>query len=190
MKQLVMSQRGITLIELIVVAAIVMVGFAVAIPVTRSMVTNATGDSAVVATAAFLEAVRNRAVAERRNMVLTIAENTNFIVVQRQEVPSGTLTTLDRFTLENSERFVRIVANPTGTPAEIFGSAGVNWDSGSVTPMMFTSDGSLIDSAGDPRNGTIYVARPGFPETQRAVTIFGTTGLLRAWKLRGNQWQR
>jgi type II secretory pathway pseudopilin PulG len=189
MKQLVMSQRGITLIELLVVAAIVMVGFAVAIPVTRSMVTNASGDSQVVATAAFLEAVRNRAVAERRNMRLTITAGTNSILVQRQEVPSNLLTTVDQFTLENSARFVRIISTLPDTPDAFGGGGDVNWGA-AVPPIMFTSDGSLIDSAGDPQNGTIYIARPGFPETQRAVTVFGVTGLLRAWKWRGTQWQQ
>ena len=53
---------------------------------------------------------------------------------------------------------------------------------------MFTSDGSLIDSAGDIVNGTIFVAMPNQVDTARAVTIFGVTGLTRAWKWRGRKW--
>ena len=55
---------------------------------------------------------------------------------------------------------------------------------------MFTSDGSLIDSAGDPTNGTIFVERPDHPETARAVTISGVTGMMSTWKWRGQAWQR
>ena len=55
---------------------------------------------------------------------------------------------------------------------------------------MFTSDGSLIDGAGDVTNGTIFVANPQVPETARAVTIAGVTGMLRSWKWRGSEWMR
>ena len=53
---------------------------------------------------------------------------------------------------------------------------------------MFTSDGSLIDAAGDVTNGTIFIANPEHPETARAITISGVTGMLRSWKWRGSSW--
>src|SRR5688572_12842011 len=87
------NQRGMSLIEMIVVAALIVTGSAVAIPVTMQMVRNASGDSALVMTKTFLETQRNRAVAERRNMRLTISGNT--IVVQRVEQPTLALTTVD-----------------------------------------------------------------------------------------------
>jgi prepilin-type N-terminal cleavage/methylation domain-containing protein len=175
------DQRGLSLIEMIVVGALVATGSAIAIPVTMRMVNDAKGDSAVVMTATFLEAVRNRAVAERRNMQLTF--NTDNIVVQRIEVPSGALTTVDTLTLEQGERFdlasgVPIVTGFTGT-------APVNFP-GAAMPMMFTSDGSLIDSGGDVRNGSIYVGRPGTIDTQRAITIWGITGALKTYRWRGS----
>ncbi len=55
---------------------------------------------------------------------------------------------------------------------------------------MFTSDGSFIDSAGDVTNATIFIANPVQPDTARAVTIAGVTGLLRSWKWRGSQWMQ
>lgn len=180
------NERGLTMIELIVVLGILSVGFALAIPVTRSMVRNATGDSAVVATTSFLEAVRNRAVAERRNMQLTIGTDT--IVVERIEVPSGTLTEVDQFILEGGSEFIRFISTLPDTPDAFGGTGDVNWTG--PGPVMFTSDGSLIDSAGDVTNGTIYVGRDGDWETQRAVTVFGVTGVMRTWKWRGSEWQR
>jgi prepilin-type N-terminal cleavage/methylation domain-containing protein len=183
------SQRGLSMIEMVVVLGIIAVGSAIAIPVTMSMVRNARGDSAVAATEAFLETVRNRAVAERRNMQLTI--NSNNIVVQRIEVPSGTLTNVDQFTLEQGEQFDKLSGSLPVTPDGMAsaGTADFRWYCG-APPVMFTSDGSMVDSAGDVCNGIIYVARPGQLETQRAVTILGVTGLLRSWKWRGTVWQQ
>ncbi len=80
------SQAGFTLLEMLVVAAIFMVGSAIAIPVTMSMVNNARGDSALVMTAQFLETARNRAVSERRNMVVTFPTD-NSVRIDRFEGP-------------------------------------------------------------------------------------------------------
>lgn len=178
------DQAGFTLIEMIVVGALVMVGAAVAIPVTQQMVANAKGDSALVMTSSFLESARNRAVAERRNIELAfIAPNRMQLI--RIEVPSGTRTTIAEMMLEGNEEFVRISGHPD-TPDAYGGVGAVNFSG--TEPVMFTSDGSLIDSAGDVTNGTLFVARPGAPDTARAVTISGVTGMLRSWNWRGSQW--
>jgi Tfp pilus assembly protein FimT len=169
-----------SLIEMIVVGALVATGSAIAIPVTMRMVNDARGDSAVVMTATFLESVRNRAVSERRNMQLTF--NTDNIVVERIEVPSGALTVVDSMTLEQGEEFNKAGSVPIVTG--FTGAAAINFP-GAMLPMMFTSDGSLIDSAGDVRNGSIYVGKPGTIDTQRAITIWGITGALRTYRWRG-----
>lgn len=177
---------GYTFMEVLIVVAIVMTGSAVAIPVTMQMVRNAKGDSAVTATAAFIQSARNRAVAERRNIVLTFTSDTT-MQYERVEVPSGTLTILDTLTLEGDEEFDRIAGTPD-TPDAFGGAAAVNFSG--AFPVMFTSDGSLIDGAGDVTNGTIHVANPINPDTARAITIAGVTGLVRTWKWRGSQWMR
>ncbi len=179
------SQQGFTLLEAITVTAIIMVGAAMAIPVTMAMVNNARGDSAMVVTATFLETTRNRAVAERRNLQISFPTN-NTIQVDRIEVPSGLLTTISSMTLEGGEEFTRM--GLPDTPDAFGGAGAVNFTG--VAPVMFTSDGSFIDSAGDVTNATIFVARPGVPETGRAVTIWGVTGLMRTWKWRGTLWQQ
>jgi prepilin-type N-terminal cleavage/methylation domain-containing protein len=178
-------QRGFSLLEMITVIAIIAVGSAMAIPVTMAMVNNARGDSAMVMTATFLEAARNRAVGERRNIQVSFPAN-NVIQIDRIEVPSGLLTTLSTLTLENGEEFTRM--GVPDTPDALGGAAAINFTG--AQPVMFTSDGSFIDAAGDVTNGTIYVARPGDVTTVRAVTIWGVTGMLRTWKWRGTLWQQ
>ena len=74
------------------------------------------------------------------------------------------------------------------TPDIFGGTASANVLFTGVEPVMFTSDGSLIDSAGDVTNGTVFMGVPNQPATARAVTIFGVTGMLRSWKWRGSQW--
>jgi prepilin-type N-terminal cleavage/methylation domain-containing protein len=175
------APHGFSLVEMIVVGALVVVGSAVAIPVTMRMVNHARGDSAVVVTATFLEQARNRAVAERRNMVITFPAD-NQILVQRVEVPGGALTTISTLTLEGAEEFSR--EGLPDTPDNFGGAAAINFTG--VAPVMFTSDGSLIDNQGDVTNGTIYVVRPGNLETARAVTIWGVTGMMRTWKWTGS----
>jgi prepilin-type N-terminal cleavage/methylation domain-containing protein len=175
------SQRGLSLVEVIVVTAVIAVGSAVAIPVTMRMVNDAKGDSAMVMTATFLETVRNRAVAERRNMQLTF--NANNIVVERIEVPSGARTQIDSLQLESGERFD--LADGVTQTVDGLATGGANPYFTGPVPVMFTSDGSLIDSQGDPTNAAIFVGKPGTADTQRAITIWGITGIVRSWKWRG-----
>jgi Tfp pilus assembly protein FimT len=179
-------QAGYTFMEMLIVVALVMTGSAVVIPVTLQMVRNAKGDSAVTMTATFVQSARNRAVAERRNILLTFTSDTT-MQYERIEVPSGALTVLDTLTLEGDEEFVRPAGVPD-TPDLFGGPDAINFTGGQ--PVMFTSDGSFIDGAGDVTNGTIYVANPINPDTTRAITIAGVTGLVRVWKWRGSQWMR
>jgi len=181
------SQDGYTLFEVFVVAALVMTISAIAIPVTMAMVRNARGDSALVATASFLETARNRAVSERRNMVVTFP-TTNSILIQRAEWPGPALTTVGTMTLEGNQEFIRegLPDSPDlfGGPAE----NAINWTG--AAPVMFSSEGTLIDAAGDVSNGTIFIVRRGDPTTGRAISIWGITGLLRTWKWRGSGWMQ
>lgn len=179
------TQRGFTLLEAIVVMAVVVVGAAISIPVTRQMVASAKGDSALIMANTFLESARNRAVAERRNVELVFIPPNRMQLV-RLEVPSGVRTTVGTLMLEGDAEFVQVLGVPD-TPDAYGAFAAINFTG--PTPVMFTSDGSLIDSAGDVTNGTIFVARPGAQDTARAVTITGVTGMLRQWKWRGSVWQ-
>lgn len=154
---------------------------AMAVPVASAFLQSNNADSSLVATQRAIAAARDRAVAERRNIQLDFIIP-NRIRHSRVEVPSGTLTMVAEFTLENGQelvKFLDIPDTPDGFGADSYAAFG------GVSPVMFTSDGSLIDAAGDVVNGSVYVGMPGQPDTQRAVTIFGVSGLTRAWKWSG-----
>ena len=122
-----------------------------------------------------------------------ISDNASFARYIEQVGTSGIVGVrldplITAMTLEGDQEFAR-----DGLPdtPDAFGGPianAINWTG--VAPVMFTSDGSLIDNAGDVTNGTMFIIRPGFPETGRAVTIWGVTGLLRTWKWRGSGWMQ
>jgi prepilin-type N-terminal cleavage/methylation domain-containing protein len=178
------ATAGFTLTEMIVVVALIAIGFAVAIPVTMEMVNRAKNDSSVVVAHTFLDSARDRAVAERRNFELTFVMP-NRLQLERIEVPSGVKTIVAEMQLEGGQEFVKFP--DVGDTPDAFGAPTAIHFTGTM-PVMFTSDGSLIDSAGDVVNGSVFMGVPDHPETARAVTVFGVTGMLRTWKWRGAEW--
>jgi hypothetical protein len=105
----------------------------------------------------------------------------------RIEVPSGDRTTVGEMLLEGSSEFIKLSGMPD-TPDAFGASAEISFTG--TLPVMFTSDGSLIDSAGDVTNGTVFVARPSARDTARAITVTGVTGLVRQWKWGGSEWRQ
>lgn len=178
------ADAGFTLTEMLVVVALIAIGSAVAIPVTMEMVNRAKNDSSVVVAQAFIDGARDRAVAERRNIELEFVMP-NRLRTYRIEVPSGSRTLLSEMQLEGAQEF-RKYPGVSDTP-DAFGAASAVSFTGTM-PVMFTSDGSLIDSQGDVVNGSVFFGVPDRPESARAVTVFGITGMIRTWKWRGAQW--
>ena len=133
-----------------------------------------------------LQDARERAISERRNVQLTFV-TPNRIRAERVEVPGPGTTLLAQTELEGLQRFQLVTGIPD-TP-DYFGNDSAVDFSGTA-PVMFTSDGSLIDSNGDPVNGTIFLAGPtSARESVRAITILGVTGLVRTWKWSGTAWR-
>jgi prepilin-type N-terminal cleavage/methylation domain-containing protein len=182
------ASEGFTLLEMMAVVGLIGVTIAMAIPVANSFIQLSRSDSAIIHAMTAVDTARDRAVAERRNVVMTFAMP-NRIQLFRQEIDAlgnvtGT-TMVDEFILENGQQFARFAGVPD-TPDLFGGAAAINFTG--IAPVMFTSEGSLVDSNGDVTNGTIFLGVPGRPDTARAVTVFGVTGFSRTWKWRGIQW--
>jgi prepilin-type N-terminal cleavage/methylation domain-containing protein len=177
-------EAGFSLPEVMITLCLVAVVAGMAVPISSAFLHQRKADSSVVATMTAVTTTRNRAVAERRNLQITFVDPDR-IRISRVEVPDGALTPIQEFTLENGMRFIQYDGVPD-TP-DAFGADSATDFSGAL-PIMFTSDGSLVDANGDVTNGSIFVGLPGQPDSARAVTIFGATGLTRAWKWRGTRW--
>lgn len=182
------SQRGFSLIEMMIVMVIVGLVASMAVPVSSHFLRESKADSATIFASTAIDSARDLAVAQRRNILLTFIMP-NKLRLDREDINSvgvvtGT-TTLSTYTLEAGQEFT-IFPGQIDTP-DGFGAGSATAFSG-TGPFMFTSDGSLVDSNGDISNGTIFMANPEQEETARAVTVFGVTGLTRTWKWRGQKW--
>lgn len=182
------DERGYSLIEILIVLVLIGLVSSMAVPVSSLFLRESKADSASVFASTALDSARDQAVAQRRNIVLTFIMP-NQLRLDRQDINAAGVVTgttaLATYTLEAGQEFL-LFPGQVDTP-DGFGAGSATAFSGTA-PYMFTSDGSLVDSAGDIVNGTIFMANPDQPETARAVTVFGVTGLTRSWKWRGQKW--
>jgi prepilin-type N-terminal cleavage/methylation domain-containing protein len=179
------KERGFSLVEVIVVVAILATVVSFSVGITMDAVKNAKADNATGVLVNAIEVGRNQSTSQRRDfqMIFTLP---NKIEIFRVEIPSLALTLVTTAYLEMGQTFTRF-GPPLGDTPDLFGHAGAI-AFGSTPTIRFTSDGSLIDSAGDILNGTVYVAIDDKTASARAVTIFGATGLIRSWKWNGSAW--
>ncbi len=177
-------QDGFSLLEALVVAGVVGLIGAMVVPVTTGMIARAKADGSTLAAVTALQSARNRAVAERRNFQLFFDQSGHKIRIQRIE-PNGAATVISNLNLENGLKFEKFSSLPD-TP-DLFGNDTVV-DFEGTAPLMFTSDGTLIDDNGDVVNGTVFLGVPQQKATAQAITFFGPTGLIRTWRWGGSKW--
>jgi prepilin-type N-terminal cleavage/methylation domain-containing protein len=178
------SDRGFTLLEIMVALGLIAVMSAIAAMVMPTALRSATADSGASRVAAVLRTAREQAISQRRNVRVAFTAP-NQIVVTRVNVPATTTTTLSTTTLESGIAFQLFVGVPD-TP-DAFGNASAA-AFGTATSVMFTSEGTFVDQNGDPVNGTVSLGRGIDPMTARAVTIFGPTALIRQWRWNSRVW--
>jgi prepilin-type N-terminal cleavage/methylation domain-containing protein len=178
------AELGFSLVEIVVVVAVLGVMFGLAAGVTMTTVKASRAESAKATVVTMLELARNQSTSERRDFQL-IFTTPNRIQVVRLEIPSGTTPIADRV-LEHGQEFVKFTGVPD-TPDQFGNTTAISF--GTTPTIRFTSDGTLIDSSGDVLNGSLFMGEPGKPESARAVTIFGASGLIRSWRWNGTTWE-
>lgn len=175
--------QGFSLIEVVIVVAVLSIMFGLAAGVTMTSVNASRAESSKTAVVNMLELARNQATSERRDFQL-IFTAPNRIEVVRLEIPSGSTPIANR-KLENGQEFLKFTGLPD-TPDQFGNATAIAF--GATPTIRFTSDGSLIDSSGDVLNGSLFLGTPNQVGSARAVTIFGATGLIRSWKWSANAW--
>jgi Tfp pilus assembly protein FimT len=166
------------------ILGVLSVVFAMAVGITPSFVNSARSDSAVVSALKAVELARNRAVGERRDFQV-IFTSPNQLQVVRIEVPGPATTTVLNTYLDNGQQFYLFTGVPD-TPDRFGNATAIAF--GTTPTIEFTSDGALLDSNGDPVNGTVFFGDPVRSSSARALTIFGVSGLIKMWKWDGTRW--
>jgi prepilin-type N-terminal cleavage/methylation domain-containing protein len=184
------SAQGFSVIELLIVVAILGVLASIAIGVTPAVIQSAKGQSGASQLNAFLKRNRELAISRRRNIEIAFTPPNQVQALQRAVpdpavVPTPPPTPLETMFLEGRLEYRTFGAIPD-TP-DLFGNA-TPVVLGGADPVMFTSEGSFTDVNGDPVNASIFLGVLNQPSTANALTIIGTTATMRAWRYDGSRW--
>ena len=175
---------GFSLVEIVIVMATIGTMAAAASVLMPALINQSKSDGATAQVLNTLRVARDRAIGERRNVEVRFL-GTNHIQIARQEIPGPATTVVADMFLEGGQKYLQFTG--VGDTPDYFGALGPI-AFGSTPKIMFTSEGTFVDSVGDELNGTLFMGKPGEPTTARAITIFGTTALLHVWKWDGRQW--
>jgi type II secretory pathway pseudopilin PulG len=192
------NAAGFTLVELVIIVGVISVVMVGATSVMPNIIKGSRADGSTAIVLNTLRLARDRAIEERRNMDVVFV-TPNRIKIVREEIsgvipppvpaPPIVYTTIMDVVLEGDQRFIYFTG--TGDTGDNFGLTNKPLAFGTGTgtaAIMFTSEGTLVDSGGDAINGTVFLGTGSDQISARAVTIFGITALVRAWKWDGIKW--
>jgi prepilin-type N-terminal cleavage/methylation domain-containing protein len=198
------SQAGFSLIEVMITVAIAGIVTSMAVVQIAGSRAGAVGDGGLRVVLSQLNAAREMAITQRRNMRVTFTLG-NKVEIQREESPGPTLTTLSSVLMESGLLFTTVTNLPdtpdhfycpscTVLPAVSFPTA-----TGSPLEVKFKPDGTFVNQDGNTLNGTVFVALPnqtyatgpssGRALSARAVTVLGSTGRVRGYRFDGRNWK-
>ena len=182
------ASGGFSLLEVLLVVALIGIVSAIAIGVTPDIIRVAKGQSGAQQLSAFLKRHREMAVSRRRNIEITFTAPNVVSSVQRAVPdppnPTPAPTPLETLYLEGDIEF-RLFGGVPDTPDGFGNLAPVNL--GGADPVMFTSEGSFTDVNGDPINAALFMGIENQVNTANALTIIGTTAAVRAWRWDGGR---
>jgi prepilin-type N-terminal cleavage/methylation domain-containing protein len=177
-------EAGYNLVELMLVVGIMGVLSGMAVVQMNASRPGLKGDGAMRLVLSQVRQAREMAITQRRNMRVVFDQG-NRIQVIREEVPGPTLTTVSSVRIEGGLTYTVVTGVPD-TPEAFGNSSSVYF--GTASEVKFNPDGNLIDQLGRTLNGSVFVALSGQKLSARAVTIFGSTGRIKAFKWDGRVW--
>lgn len=190
--------RGFSLLEMMIVVCIGMTLTAVTFMSLQPMLKEAHVDSAYNTTLMTLRNYRSKAITERKRYIVAFnAPNTITVSYWGVGVPVAPApVVVSTFTLPNDVQFMVQAGMPSTatTVPDGFGNGGTAVDFGqglglgSLNYVMFMPDGSSQDQNnpsgnGDINSGVVYLGRANELTSMRAVSVFGSTGRIRGWRL-------
>jgi prepilin-type N-terminal cleavage/methylation domain-containing protein len=189
------KESGFSLLEMMIVIAILMIVTGISFISLQPMLKQAHVDSAYDTTLMTLRNYRSRAITERKRYIVAFtAPGTITVSYWGVAVPvNPPPVVVQTLTLPQDVQFTVQAGMPTAQASvpDGFGNGGTaidfgqNLGVGSLNQVMFMPDGSSQDQAqpGWYNSGVVYVGRPNDLGSMRAITVFGTTGRIRGWRL-------
>jgi len=192
------EKRGFSLLELLVTISIGLTMAGVTFVALMPLFKQNNVDTAYDTTISVIRNYRNQSISQSRRYILTFtAPGTITVQYWGVAVPvSPPPVTVATVTLPPDIQFAVQAGFPAAAP-DSFGAGGtaIDFDQGmglgSQNYIMFMPDGSSQDTLGNYNSGVVYLTRPGDMDSSRAISVFGTTGRVRGWRLysqSGNTW--
>jgi Tfp pilus assembly protein FimT len=183
---------GFSLIETMIVVTLIMIASGIFFMSVQPALKDTRVTNAYNTTLMTLRRAREAAIAERRTYVITFNNAAIPNTITMTQAATGNVVSVQ--TLPTDIAFQTIVGMPAtlATTPDHFGTGGVAIDfdqgvaGGAKNTIYFNPDGSSQDVNSNSNNGIIYLARAGDLNTLRAITVWGSTGRLRGYRLYPN----
>jgi prepilin-type N-terminal cleavage/methylation domain-containing protein len=184
------KHRGFSLLELMIVIAIGLTMAGVTFMAMMPLFKQNHVDQAYDQTLSVIRGYRTQAITQSKRYILTFtAPSTLVVQYWGVGVPvSPPPVTVATYKLPQDIQFAVQAGFPAAAP-DGFGTGGtaIDFDQGmglgSQPYIMFMPDGSSQDNLGNFNSGIVYLTRPTDMYSSRAITVFGTTGRIRGWRL-------
>ncbi len=189
-------KRGFSLVEVLIVVAIIFILVTMAIIQIAPIVRDARNNAASTVVLEQMRRTRQQAVDNRRTYRVTFVAprtmNVDLTTITVGAPPTFSYTPVSTVDLPTDIQFGIVAGVPT-TPATVpdgFGSGATAIDLNNASggnQVWFAPDGRALNGPqGAVNSGVIYVSRPGDFNSNRAITLFGTTGRVKRWRINGS----
>lgn len=188
------SMRGFSMVEMLIVIAVGLIVTGIGTMTLQPMLRSIRVSNGYNTTLGTLRYARQLAIAKRNIYMVTLNKvavpNTITITDTNPLNPK----VIETVTLPSDVKFDNEsgIPNSIATTPDGFGTGSNAIDfaqppaTGLGNIVYFYPDGSARDVSSNINNGVVYIARPGELMSSRAITLWGTTGRLRGWRLNTN----
>lgn len=186
---------GFTLIESAMVVSILLVLVGVALFQVQPTLRQARADAAAAYVKNQIRSARQRAIDERRNYKMTfVAPATINLFQGTYDAPSNSTVyaLVSSIDLPDGMLFELPSVAPASSPDGFDDAYAIDFSVLNSTPtdsIILRPDGSIFstnDVTTGPTNGTVFMALATDPNSARAVSVFGATGRVKAWRISGS----
>ncbi len=183
---------GFSLIETLIVLSLMMIASGIFFMSLQPALKDTRVTNAYNTTLMTMRRAREAAIAERRTYIITFNNLVTPNTITMTQAATGQVISTQ--VLPNDITFTAVSGIPIGagnTPDHFgAGATAIDFDQGvaggAKNVIFFNPDGSAQDINSNSNNGVIYLARAGSLYTSRAITVWGSTGRLRGYRLYPN----